>query len=108
MRWRRRDQEPTLDEKLEHLEAQLHVLEAVVLGMHERSTVLQELDAASSVDDAIVRLGERLGLDELQARVAMDMQLRRLVPAEIAKADEQLRELRELRESCLRRGAKPR
>lgn len=107
MRWRRRDPEPTLDEKLKHLQARLHVMEGLLLALTERATVLDVLDAASSVDDAIVRLGQRLGLDEVQATAVTDMQLRRLVPSEVARIEQEVRFCREQRESYLRQGAQP-
>ncbi|WP_019144574.1 hypothetical protein [Aeromicrobium massiliense] len=108
MRWRRRDQEPTLDDKLWHVEARLHVMEGLLRALTERAAVLDALDAASSMDDAIVRLGERLGIDEVQATAVTDMQLRRLVPAEIVRIEQEVRFCREQRDRYLRQGAKPR
>lgn len=108
MRWRRRDPEPTLDEKLASADGRLHFLEAVALGMRERAAVLEVVDAASSMQDARARLAERFGLDEEQAAAILDAQLRRFVPAEVAKLEAELRSYRELRERYLREGAQPR
>jgi DNA gyrase subunit A len=108
MRWRRRDPEPTLDEKLRNVEERLHVMEGVLVGLRERAAVHEVLDVSGSIDDAIGRLQERLGLDEVQATVITDMQVRRFVPAEVAKVEEYVREMREQRQAYLRQGARPR
>jgi len=108
MRWRRRDPEPTLDEKLKGLEDRLHVLDAVALGLRERAAVLALLDTASSRDDAAARLAGRFGLDAVQTAAIMDMQVRRFVPAEVAKVEDELRWMREQRQAYLRQGVRPR
>lgn len=108
MRLRRREPEPTLEQKLASVEQRLHVLEALALAMRERAVVLQVVDASDSMDDAVVRLGRRLGLDELQARAVLDMQLRLLVPAEVAKIEAEVRDAREQRDRYLREGARRR
>jgi DNA gyrase/topoisomerase IV subunit A len=108
MRWRRRDPEPTLEHRLASVEDHLHVVEAVAFALRERSAVLAVLDEASSVDDAAARLADRFGLDQTQAVAITDVQVRRFVPAEVAKVEDQVRDLREQRDRYLRGGAQRR
>ena len=108
MRQLPRDPEPTLDDKLASVEEHLHVIEGIALGLRARGDVLEVIDAASSIQDAVTRLGDRFGLDEVQSAAIMEMQVRRFVPTEVAKVEDQVREAREQRDRYLREGAQRR
>ncbi len=99
---RRRFPEPTPDEMLERVDDQLHVLEGLVSALQRREVVLGALDEGGDVAVARRLLVERLGLDELQANAVLDLQLRRLTPAEVGRIEDDVRDLRARREELLR------
>lgn len=101
LRWRRRNTEPSPEEHLSSTEDRLRYLEAVALGLRERDAVLAVLDEARSTEAAVRRVAERFGLDEVHAAVILDMQVRRFVPAEVARVEDELQWTREQHDRLL-------
>ena len=70
------------------------VFEAMERAMGRRDEVFQVIDDSADADEAIRRVGQLLGVDELGSRAVLDLQLRRLTRDQrqaIASRAEELR-----------------
>ena len=70
------------------------ILEALEQAMDRRDEVFQVIDDSADADEAIRRVGQLLGVDELGSRVVLDLQVRRFTRDQrqaIASRAEELR-----------------
>ncbi|WP_394618297.1 hypothetical protein JNUCC0626_04115 [Lentzea sp. JNUCC 0626] len=77
-----------------YLEERTQVLEAISKAIEMRAAVVALLSDADSEDAALTSLQRLLGTTELGARAVLELQFRRLVPAERRKIEDQLKSLR--------------
>ena len=54
------------------------ILDALVRAMDRRDEVFQMIEDSEDADEAMRRVGQLLGVDELGSRVVLDLQSRRL------------------------------
>ena len=59
-------------------EARAHILEGLRIAIDNIDEVVHIIRSSASPDEAKTRLGERFGLDDIQARAILDMRLQRL------------------------------
>lgn len=78
-----------------HVEAQIHVYEALAAALEHRREVYELLEAADDTATASRDLQTLLGTDEVGAQAVIDLQLRRLTVTERARIAEHLRELKD-------------
>lgn len=67
-------------EKVQKIRSELMILEALVVAMERREEVFAVLEESENDQQTRLFLGERLGLDEVQIRAILDMQIRRFTP----------------------------
>lgn len=81
--------------ELKEAEARCHILEGLIIGVHNVDEVVKIIKSAESTPDARRKLMERFSLSERQAQAILDLRLARLAKLEIKKLEDELRELRE-------------
>lgn len=79
---------------LAHVEAQIHVYEALASAVERRREVYELLEEAEDPAAARLALQTLLGTDEVGAQAIMDLQLRRLTVTGRAMVTDRLHELR--------------
>lgn len=70
-----------------------HILEGLKIALDNIDEVIETIKSSKDNADALHNLIERFGLDEIQARAILEMQLRRLTGLERDKILEELRQL---------------
>jgi len=71
-----------------------HILEGLKIAVDNIDEVVELIKASPDTDTASVRLQERFGLSERQAKAILDMRLARLTGLEIEKLEQELAEIR--------------
>ena len=79
---------------LKQAEARCHILEGLIIGVHNIDEVVEIIKKAESTPDARRKLMERFSLTERQAQAILDLRLARLTKLEVTKLEEELAELR--------------
>lgn len=79
---------------LKQAEARCHILEGLIVGVHNIDEVVKIIKTADSTADARRKLMERFALSERQAQAILDLRLARLVKLEIKKLEEELAALK--------------
>ncbi|MBE7088971.1 MAG: DNA topoisomerase 4 subunit A [Clostridiales bacterium] len=80
---------------LAQAEARCHILEGLIIGVHNIDEVIKIIKSSDSTPIARVRLMERFNLSEKQAQAILDLRLARLAKLEITKLEQELKELKE-------------
>ncbi len=82
--------------------ARCHILEGLIIGVHNVDEVVKIIKTAESTPDARRKLMERFALSERQAQAILDLRLARLAKLEVQKLENELEALKkrieELRE----------
>lgn len=73
--------------------ARRHIVEGLIIGVHNVDEVVRIIKNAESTPDARQKLRERFGLSEKQAQAILDLRLARLAKLEVRKLEEELEEL---------------
>ncbi len=71
-----------------------HILEGLIIGVHNVDEVIRIIKSAESTADARKKLIERFTLSERQAQAILDLRLARLAKLEIKKLEDELAELK--------------
>lgn len=79
--------------ELEHAERRAHILEGFVIALDNIDAVVETIKSSKDPEVASVRLQERFGLTEIQAKAILDMRLQRLTGLEREKIQQEYREL---------------
>lgn len=79
--------------ELKEAEARRHILEGLIIGVHNVDEVVKIIKSADSTADARKKLMERFALSEKQAQAILDLRLARLAKLEVAKLEAELAEL---------------
>ena len=82
--------------ELKEAQARCHILEGLIIGVHNIDEVVKIIKTAESTPDARRKLMERFSLSERQAQAILDLRLARLAKLEIRKLENELEELRKL------------
>ncbi len=80
--------------ELKEAEARCHILEGLIIGVHNVDEVVKIIKTSESTADARHRLMERFALSEKQAQAILDLRLARLAKLEIVKLEKELAELK--------------
>ncbi len=70
-----------------------HILEGLIVASDNIDEVIAIIKSSKTTDEAMNRLGERFGLDEVQTRAIVEMRLRQLTNLEQNKLRDELEEL---------------
>lgn len=81
---------------LKEAEARCHVLEGLIIGVHNIDEVIKIIKSSESTPVARTRLMDRFGLTQIQAQAILDLRLARLAKLEIEKLEKELAELKKL------------
>lgn len=73
--------------------ARCHILEGLIIGVHNVDEVVKIIKTSDSTSDARRRLMERFALSEKQAQAILDLRLARLAKLEVKKLEAELEEL---------------
>lgn len=79
--------------ELKEAQARCHILEGLIIGVHNVDEVVKIIKSADSTPDARRKLMERFNLSERQAQAILDLRLARLAKLEIKKLEDELSEL---------------
>ncbi|GIV50083.1 MAG: DNA gyrase subunit A [Candidatus Kapaibacterium sp.] len=79
--------------ELEQAERRAHILEGFIIALDNIDAVIETIKQSETPDIASVRLQERFGLSEIQAKAILDMRLQRLTGLEREKIQQEYREL---------------
>ena len=79
---------------LKQAEARCHILEGLIVGVHNIDEVVEIIKKAESTPDARRKLMLRFSLTERQAQAILDLRLARLTKLEVTKLEEELKELK--------------
>ena len=79
---------------LKQAEARCHILEGLIIGVHNIDEVIEIIKKAESTPDARKKLMARFYLTERQAQAILDLRLARLTKLEVNKLEEELKELK--------------
>ncbi len=74
--------------------ARCHILEGLIIGVHNVDEVVRIIKTAESTADARRKLMERFALSERQAQAILDLRLARLAKLEVKKLEDELAALR--------------
>ena len=74
--------------------ARCHILEGLIIGVHNVDEVVKIIKTAESTADARRKLMERFSLSERQAQAILDLRLARLAKLEVRKLEEELERLK--------------
>ena len=80
--------------ELKEAEARCHILEGLIIGVHNIDEVIKIIKSSESTPVARTRLMEAFALSERQAQAILDLRLARLAKLEITKLENELRELK--------------
>ncbi|MGN0807312.1 MAG: DNA topoisomerase (ATP-hydrolyzing) subunit A [Candidatus Coproplasma sp.] len=81
---------------LKEAEARCHILEGLIIGVHNIDEVIKIIKSSESTAVARARLMERFALTQVQAQAILDLRLARLAKLEIAKLEQELADLQKL------------
>lgn len=79
--------------ELEQAERRAHILEGFIIALDNIDDVIETIKQSETPDIASIRLQERFGLSEIQAKAILDMRLQRLTGLEREKVQQEYREL---------------
>ncbi len=74
--------------------ARCHILEGLIIGVHNVDEVVKIIKTSESTPDARRRLMERFALSEKQAQAILDLRLARLAKLEVTKLEQELAQLK--------------
>ncbi|MDE6597285.1 MAG: DNA topoisomerase 4 subunit A [Clostridia bacterium] len=74
--------------------ARCHILEGLIIGVHNVDEVVKIIKTAESTPDARRKLMERFALSERQAQAILDLRLARLAKLEVKKLEDELEALK--------------
>ena len=74
--------------------ARCHILEGLIIGVHNVDEVVKIIKTSESTADARKRLMERFSLSEKQAQAILDLRLARLAKLEVSKLENELATLK--------------
>lgn len=80
--------------ELKEAQARCHILEGLIIGVHNVDEVVKIIKTAENTADARNKLMERFALSEKQAQAILDLRLARLAKLEVAKLEKELEELK--------------
>ncbi len=80
--------------ELKEAEARCHILEGLIIGVHNVDEVVKIIKTSENTAHARTRLMERFALSEKQAQAILDLRLARLAKLEVAKLEEELKQLK--------------
>lgn len=80
--------------ELKEAEARCHILEGLIIGVHNIDEVIRIIKSSESTPVARVNLMQTFALSERQAQAILDLRLARLAKLEIKKLEEELKELK--------------
>ena len=80
---------------LKEAQARCHILEGLIVGVHNVDEVVRIIKTAESTADARKKLMERFDLSERQAQAILDLRLARLAKLEVKKLEDELAALLE-------------
>ena len=80
--------------ELKEAEARCHILEGLIIGVHNVDEVVKIIKTSDNTAHARVRLMERFDLSEKQAQAILDLRLARLAKLEVTKLEEELKQLK--------------
>ena len=80
--------------ELKEAEARCHILEGLIIGVHNVDEVVKIIKTSDNTAHARVRLMERFDLSEKQAQAILDLRLARLAKLEVTKLEDELRQLK--------------
>ncbi len=78
---------------LEKAQARAHILEGLRIAVDNLDEIIHTIRASRDANEAMPRLMEGFGLDEIQAKAILDMQFRRLTGLEREKIENEYQEL---------------
>jgi DNA gyrase subunit A len=79
--------------ELDQAERRAHILEGFIIALDNIDAVIETIKKSETPEIASVRLQERFGLSEIQAKAILDMRLQRLTGLEREKIQQEYREL---------------
>jgi DNA gyrase subunit A len=82
--------------ELAKAEARVHILEGLMIAVDNIDEVIHIIRSSKTTDEAMQRLGDRFGLDEVQTRAIVEMRLRQLTGLEMDKLKLELDDLLKL------------
>ncbi len=80
--------------ELKEAQARCHILEGLIIGVHNVDEVVKIIKTAENTSDARKKLMERFKLSEKQAQAILDLRLARLAKLEVKKLEAELVELK--------------
>lgn len=80
--------------ELKEAEARCHILEGLIIGVHNIDEVIKIIKSSESTPVARMRLMEAFALSDKQAQAILDLRLARLAKLEIVKLEKELAELK--------------
>ena len=80
--------------ELKEAEARCHILEGLIIGVHNVDEVVKIIKTSDNTSHARQRLMERFSLSEKQAQAILDLRLARLAKLEVTKLEDELRLLK--------------
>ena len=78
---------------LEKAQARAHILEGLRIAVDNLDEIIHTIRDSKDANEAMPRLMERFGLDEIQAKAILDMQFRRLTGLEREKIENEYQDL---------------
>ncbi|MGN1373303.1 MAG: DNA topoisomerase (ATP-hydrolyzing) subunit A [Candidatus Coproplasma sp.] len=82
--------------ELKEAEARCHILEGLIIGVHNIDEVIKIIKSSESTPAARTKLMERFALTQVQAQAILDLRLARLAKLEIRKLEQELADLQKL------------
>ena len=80
--------------ELKEAQARCHILEGLIIGVHNVDEVVKIIKTADSTPDARRKLMERFALTERQAQAILDLRLARIAKLEVKKLEDELSDLK--------------